>query len=802
MKIPFRGLKRVKSPGFLAGLTLFIVLFLFFNDLYRDRYLFSERDLTSYFIPPRFFLTESLKQGDFPLWNPYQFTGTPFLANPQNGALYPFHILFLFLPFDIAFNAIIILHFFLGGLFTSLFVKDLKVRTTGALLSGLIFMLGGYLLSVHSLLTILLSVIWTPLIMLFFRRAMDQPGLWNELLYTLFIALSFLGGGIEIVYGNFFVLLWMIFFPISFQSIFPVQHRFPNIFLKIRSLGMVAFFSLMLSALQLFPFLELWVHSIRGQGISYAEATLWSFAPKDFLLFFLPDAYGYFLDMKKYWVTQCWLKTMYTGGLPFLLTFFFFLYGDQRKLFLSLMGLSLFLAFGQYNPLYPFLYQYVPFLNGIRYPVKFLYLFILCLAITSGLGFEKLIQFSKEKKRMVLPHLLMALAFLSGVCLLGSVLGHAPVEDFLRGKGIDFPAFNHLSVNLYHAKRFFFYLTLFFLLLRIGYEVGWKDWAKGLLVFFLVADLLGNMGFYGKEKAEDYFKMTEAQKKMVTGSHTHRSFSTPKTLSLETPILIANATPLELIQERHLPTLNMIFKIRDIWGIDVVRLKRNDELYKTMIQLPSISSSHLIDLYGVKYIVSLTLIDDPRFERIYARLEGLEGSEEDLLKESTIKLYRYQNPLPRAWLVQEARVSDAQGILTAMAQKEFYPRRVVYLEEAPPVGVKGEGVREETGIVEFVSESNNRVSLRVETTGKSFLVLSDTYYPGWRVFVNGREEKIFRANYHFRAVLLPRGKHRVEFIFSPFSVKAGGAITFLGILGSLSGWMGFRYRQRLRMGAS
>jgi hypothetical protein len=61
-----------------------------------------------------------------------------------------------------------------------------------------------------------------------------------------------------------------------------------------------------------------------GRGISYQEATVWSFAPKDILLFFLPDPYGYFLDIRRYWVTQCWLKTLYTGGLPFILSLIFF----------------------------------------------------------------------------------------------------------------------------------------------------------------------------------------------------------------------------------------------------------------------------------------------------------------------------------------------------------------------------------------------------------------------------------------------------------------------------------------------
>ena len=253
----------------------------------------------------------------FLLWNPYQFSGHPFFANPQYAILYPLNSLFFLLPFDLAFNAIIILHFFLGGLFVYLFLKDLKVNTTGSLISGLIFMLSGYLLSVHSLLNCLLSVIWTPLIMMFFRRAILKPGFKNEIFTAIFMTISFLGGGIEIVYGNFFVLFFIVIFSslpnatlvgdkprrYKFFCSVPIYWgRMKPLFKRLRSLLIVSILFLFLSAVQLLPFLELFIHSIRGNGISYQEATTWSFAPKEILLFFLPDAYGYFLDMKKYWV--------------------------------------------------------------------------------------------------------------------------------------------------------------------------------------------------------------------------------------------------------------------------------------------------------------------------------------------------------------------------------------------------------------------------------------------------------------------------------------------------------------------
>jgi len=788
----------VKSSDFLPGLALFFASLFFFYDLFDGRYLLTERDLGPYFIPPRFFWVESIKNLDFPLWNPFQFSGHPFFANPQHAILYPFNGLFFLLPFDVAFNAIIILHFFLGGLFTYFFLKDLKVNSTGSLISGLIFMLSGYLLSVHSLLNTLLSVTWTPLIMLFFRRAIANSGLKNEILTGIFITISFLGGGIEIVYGNFFILLFMMIFSFQVEGHI-VKNRVEEplcgllkriIFFRLGSLLIILTFFLFLSAIQLIPFLELWMHSIRGQGISYQEATTWSFAPKEILLFFLPDAYGYFLDMKKYWIDQCWFKTLYTGGLPFTLSAIFFVFGKNRRLFFSLMLFSLFLSLGRYNPLYAFVFKYVPFFNGLRYPVKFLYIFILILSITAGLGFQRLTEFLKEGEGKRIKNIFIISSLASGLLLLLSVINHNGIEQFLKWRGIDFPDFNHLSVNLHHAKRFLFYLALFFLLLRIGYGVKWKVWIKVLLVFFLIADLFGNMGFYGKEKSLDYFRRTKILEMISSDERGFRIFSTAKTTSFDTPILIAEASPLNILKEKHLPSMNLLYRLHNIWGIDVIHLKRADDLYKAFTSTPSISTTNLTDLYGVKYVISITPIEDNhRFEMIYARLEGLRGEKEELLKGNTIKLYKNRKALPRSWLVKNFQVLDQKSIVAKLASKEFDPRKEVLLEEEPPhlypVELKNLLHRGEERGVEFVSETNNRLGLLVETKENNLLVLSDTYFPGWKVFVDGREEKIFRGNYNFRAVPLTPGTHRVEFVYDPWSFKLGAGITFLGIMGFL-----------------
>ena len=250
--------------------------------------------------------------------------------------------------------------------------------------------------------------------------------------------------------------------------------------------------------------------------------------------------------------------------------------------------------------------------------------------------------------------------------------------------------------------------------------------------------------------------------------------------------------------------MNLLFQLRAIWGIDVIRIKRVDDLYKAFTNTPSISATHLIDLYGVKYITSVTPIEDKnKFELIYARLENLQGNREYLLKENTIKLYKNHSPLPRAWLVKDYKVMDSNAMLARMTNKDFRPDREVLLEEKPkwanlpipPLQKGGEGGINKGRVsgrepysrlpqkVQFVSENNNRLALQAEVVEDSLLVLSDTYYPGWKVFVNGERVKIYRADYAFRAIPLSPGTHRIEFIYDPLSFKLGALFTILGIIG-------------------
>ena len=154
---------------FIILIFLFLIL-LYFNPVLSAFNVFVERDLSAFFIPPRYLWISLIKSFEVPLWNPYNSSGIPLLATLQPGIFYPPHIFYLFLPFNIVWNWLIILHFVFSGISVYAFLRYLRASSLASFVGGVIFMLSGYLLSVHSLLPHLLAVPWFPLVIMYFLK--------------------------------------------------------------------------------------------------------------------------------------------------------------------------------------------------------------------------------------------------------------------------------------------------------------------------------------------------------------------------------------------------------------------------------------------------------------------------------------------------------------------------------------------------------------------------------------------------------------------------------------------------------
>jgi uncharacterized membrane protein YfhO len=80
----------------------------------------------------------------------------------------------------------------------------------------------------------------------------------------------------------------------------------------------------------------------------------------------------------------------------------------------------------------------------------------------------------------------------------------------------------------------------------------------------------------------------------------------------------------------------------------------------------------------------------------------------------------------------------------------------------------------------------NYIQVSVENPKDGFLVFLDCYHPGWKSTVDGRHSKIYKANYVFRAVKVPEGRHVIEFSYRPNSLKLGFLVSFAFLFSGLA----------------
>jgi len=185
----------------------------------------------------------------------------------------------------------------------------------------------------------------------------------------------------------------------------------------------------------------------------------------------------------------------------------------------------------------------------------------------------------------------------------------------------------------------------------------------------------------------------------------------------------------------------------------------------TRYYLLSALDSPLVDLLNVRYLLSwapsdVPLLHHPKFPKI-ANLPGHH-------------VYENRNVLPRFFLVhQVARAKDLAEALVMLQAPGFDPQRTAIVEG--PLDFDSAGSPGEYP-VKVLSYKPREAVLEVANPSPSFLVTSETYYPGWRAFVDSQERPITLTNGAFRGLSVPSGHHRITMRFQPVIFWYGVAI--------------------------
>ena len=154
-----------------------------------------------------------------------------------------------------------------------------------------------------------------------------------------------------------------------------------------------------------------------------------------------------------------------------------------------------------------------------------------------------------------------------------------------------------------------------------------------------------------------------------------------------------------------------------------------------------------------------------------------------VFRSHTAAMWEDQSALPRAFMVHSAENVDDDQALAQLEQPDFRPDQVVLLADGQAIDERNDTVpaptKDQVTIVDYKSE---RVEIKVTAADAGYLVLTDSWYPGWEASVDGQSTPIHRADYIFRAVQLQPGEHTVVFEYRPWSFAIGAIISGLSLI--------------------
>jgi len=444
---------------------------------------------------------------------------------------------------------------------------------------------------------------------------------------------------------------------------------------------------------------------------------------------------------------------------------------------------------GKYTPIYYFLYKVLPGFSMNRYPVKYIFMATFISAMLAAFGMELAIA-EGLAARMKRIYLVIGSALLLASLLAAyqynfvvSILMPLFQNEINQGFAQYIPAL--ISKNIVNVVILGLFILAFVFVNSYRKEVN-----KKLFIVSLLALLAFDLAISNKEsvlsiKIGDYHKIPGNISYLQKDPDVFRVFVAP-TMAERSQTEVASefadyGRALYSMRNRIPVNQNMIFKIQLIDAYESIKAAKQDILINKINRLNSLENVRVLDALNVKYVVSPWPL----------KFNGLQlvRREAELIKQGYIYLYKNNNFLPRAYVAPSAVSIKQSDMLDYMCSKHFDPEKFVLLEgELPNIQYPGN-----MKSAEIIQYSPNEVE--INATGPGFLFLSDSYYPGWRAYVDSNESKIYEANYMFRAVLLPNGDHKIKFVYNPLSFTAGLVISVMAIVSLAVGFILLRQKK-------
>jgi hypothetical protein len=779
-----------QPAGWTVVVTLLLIPFLFYGKyLFGGRMLFGTDWLGSgSYIMREFMATYIRSHGNVALWWPAILCGQPTVASFFADMFYPTLLLRLFLPVHVVWTWTFVIHHFLAGLGTYLFLRELKLAVIPAALGGIAYELAGSLITLayagHD--GRLIGSALMPFALFFVHRGMTRRQFVWFALTGLVLALQLLSGHVQKVYYTGLMLFaWFLFMVIRSA----VQEKSATTVLRLSACFVVAVgLGVALSAIQYLPVLGNMPFASRGGERGYAYASSWSMPVIETFDLLTPKFSG---GLDSYWSRNVFkLHSEYLGILPLLFAAIavFRRWKDRNvKFFTFSFAGAMLMAWGGNTPFYCIPYYTFPGVNKFRGPAMIFFLAAFSLVVLAGHGIDYVLRGEKEvdarkTTRTVLVFgavplaLLLLFAALKGPMMSLLAATTTPTAPKLEALAGNYPG---IVGGLLFAVVF---ATLGILLVRLFNDHRLKPvaFAVGLAVV-MILDIGLSLNLWNESRGyirgapppKEYFAPDEAVAFLKQDTSLYRVLPWHYERS-DDGILAYNG-----IQSVAGQMPNPLQVYQDFVGAGSSVFFRPDRFL----------NPNYMNLANIKYVISVPLpIDVSRYDQQTRQtIEQIRSFFSQpqfapVFAGQKYAIYENTTALPRAFLSPGFRVvSNKEELLSTLSRPDFDPARTVLLYKDPGFVPGPDTV---AGTAQVTKYDCDEVKVKVGLTAPALLVLSEDYHPDWKAYDNGKPVPVLRAFHTFRAVALEPGQHEVVFRYESRwynlgSYLSGAALLFL-----------------------
>jgi hypothetical protein len=747
------------------GVITAAVLCFFWQVLFLDRDFFIG-DIYSQFYPWKVFLKESIKNGITPFWNPFVYSGVPFMADVQKGAFYPPGIIFFFFDFSAAFKIFIAGHFILAGFSLYLLMREFGFSRLPALAGALIFLFNTFTVSRVNFLSALGAYCLLPSVLFFFHRLISRrlPRDFAWFLLT-FSALCLSGHPPTAIYTAIFLLSFFIYVKFFSQGFaFRPASIGRYLFWGAASVIIIALLTLPQAAI----FFEFLARSTRGGAIDYAVSTSDSMLYSGLWAFLFPGGTaGLEINALADWnVYAMGLKNFFSVTFIFLLAVSFF-YPKNGLVYFSyvMAAVSLFVSLGSNTPVHSWFFAAFPFFSTMRHPGFAMTLFTIPAAVITAFTFERLLSPPLKKEPSEGPFLLaklseyMNMGFTAGLTRIFIVALFFLFLILINYAGV-IRAYN------FTAPRFIgFVFGYFFFLALFGANIAlyvFKERGKISVPFYAGVVLFAC--FF------ELFTFASVVNPSVEGS-----IYSLKNLNLKTPAVISTSSykfihtqeaqksrvysgaGLFAAQKNYLESIpsntGMLFGLHDAWGYNPIESTAYAATLEAVTKGNEIKDYELLNLLNARYVFAARDLENPgHLQKIY---------------DDRVKIYSNQHALPIFFVsgsVEKPEMIIAQTSYTRKNEFDF---------------------------------SDYRITLNSSDAG--YFIFCNNHYPGWKAYLNNKSARIEPAFGIYMGVKVEQGFSEIIFRYKPVGFPYFLALSYIAfiMMAAAALWPFFRGIPRL-----